>query len=223
MHHLTQLLACLSMAVVLCREVPEPITGMVIISYPVYDRYTVPVGVMGLACVRFLGFKSVEDLQAKNNMETDGVVGAKTWQAIESNLEMRGVILSTGQLPLIIKLSNIESAVHLVISNQTMGVVSLRGDTATNCDFAVILHVRYSGIQSSGRTYLASKDICVAFSSSREVPSQQMLDAKVQFSSLPKFDGAKIWAECVIAYSNRIAHLTSNVLIITNRGRTKGK
>lgn len=101
---------------------------------------------------------------------------------------------------------------------KTMSVLEFQDSQKASTGFTVVLHMRYSGVQSTGNTYLASKDILFAFSRINQVPGQSTQEMHLPLDSLPKFEWAKIWGECSVFHSNRISYLKSNTALIQYRG-----
>ena len=204
---------CVLISAVLGITTESRVSNTRVVSYPVWDHYTVPNGTMAFACVHSFGYESIEEYQVNQKLDPDGIVGATTWASIESQLAERGLVLSR-ESPLTMTVTEKQAGIGVILSNNTTRVISLVGSTA---EFRVILHVRYSSTNSSGQSYLSSKDIPIVFSEGTGIPSLGTVASHVPLASLPVFDGAKMWAECVIVYSNRISHLRSTTTILGRR------
>lgn len=201
---------------VLCRGGLAAPTNSVM-SFPPYHRFTVPQGAAVLGCLTVLGYESVEGFQNAHGITADGIVGPLTWAAIEESLASRGFCFAGCNGPVTLELSQVPQGICVSLSNRTETVLLLKATDVQGAygpGFTVVLHCRYSGTDTGGRTFLSSKDIQAVMHHGLEIQEHGVIVTNISVVDFAAFDACKVYAECVLASSNQISHVKSNTAII---------
>ena len=173
--------------------------------YATWHKYTIAEGKLGLAGVNVLGMSTIEEFQEQNALKKDGIVGPETLNAIKTELEAQGWEIVKNQDAIKLNMKIHKGGLDITFTNQTTRAMVI---DIGNAD--IYLKIKYSGTGESGVHYQVGKNIPLSFDKSKPLQAMGTINNQIPLDSfLPSNTSAKIWFECVVAYSNKIFLLSS--------------